>query len=238
MTAMIEIVSRRASAARSRTSAERGCAHLGVVAVAVPIDRRLASLANRLVGNDESGRADRDLRRARACEFTAARWSPAHARRAGGRMRVNAVEHRLPDAELSRAPTTAAHYVAVRGGIDVEPVLGSRSSTRWRASGRAAGDGDGAVDRPRAGHHRSTVDLGAPVPPTTRCAIWPGPRHDWFTPSAGARSTAQRRATVSPREPGRRPPIGPAPERRIRENCSARGWSRARSRCRPTASRS
>jgi biotin-dependent carboxylase-like uncharacterized protein len=80
-------------------------------------------------------------------------------------------------------------YVAVRGGVDVPPVLGSRSSDRLSGLGPeplAAGDllavGADAADEP-------VVDV-APVPaaadsPVLR--VLPGPRRDWLTDEAWTR---------------------------------------------------
>lgn len=74
-------------------------------------------------------------------------------------------------------------YLAVRGGIDVEPVLGSRATDILSGLGPpvlSAGDvlPVGTTGRPVPG-----VDV-APVPEPShepmQVAVTPGPRHDWF----------------------------------------------------------
>ncbi|GGK70410.1 biotin-dependent carboxyltransferase family protein [Ornithinimicrobium pekingense] len=78
-------------------------------------------------------------------------------------------------------------YVAVRGGIDVPPVLGSRSTDVLSGLGpKVVEAGDvlpvGTTDRPVPG-----VDV-APVPVPTLgplvVPVQPGPRRDWFEDSA------------------------------------------------------
>ena len=100
----------------------------------------------------------------------------------------------LPDAGLRT-------YLAVRGGIDVPPVLGSRSTDLMSGIGPsplAAGTvlPIGAVESARA--------VGQPEPPALRedvaagaggnpvvLRITTGPRHDWFTPQALQALTGQ-----------------------------------------------
>lgn len=85
-------------------------------------------------------------------------------------------------------------YLAVRGGIDVEPVLGSRATDVLAGLGpKVVEAGDvlpvGRTDRPVPG-----VDV-APVPePHTGLVtvrIGPGPRRDWFGDEAWALLTSQ-----------------------------------------------
>ena len=85
-------------------------------------------------------------------------------------------------------------YVAVRGGIDVEPVLGSRSTDVLSGLGPtvlSAGDvlPVGVSDRPLPG-----VDV-APVPEPTggvlTVTVTPGPRRDWFDDDAWTLLTSQ-----------------------------------------------
>lgn len=88
-------------------------------------------------------------------------------------------------------------YVAVRGGIDVPPVLGSRSTDTLGklgppplAAGMLLPIGSPPIGFP-------TVDLAPraalPVSPVLR--VTPGPRRDWFTDPARLLSTVY---TVSP----------------------------------------
>ncbi len=152
-------------------------------------DRASAALANRLVGNPPDAavlevtlgglalRAEADL----LVVTTGARCpgSPAHVApvrvRAGDRLRLG-----LPASGLRS-------YLGVRGGIDVPPVLGSRSTDVLAGLGPAvvaAGDvlpvGTSTVPLPG-------VDV-APVadPPAGEVTVrlLPGPRGDWFTSRA------------------------------------------------------
>ncbi|QFG68461.1 biotin-dependent carboxyltransferase family protein [Ornithinimicrobium pratense] len=85
-------------------------------------------------------------------------------------------------------------YLAVRGGIDVEPVLGSRATDILSGLGPpVVSSGDvlpvGTTERPVPG-----VDV-APVPEPTnelmQIAVTPGPRRDWFDDEAWALLTSQ-----------------------------------------------
>jgi biotin-dependent carboxylase-like uncharacterized protein len=152
-------------------------------------DRAAARLANRLVGNGPDAavlevtlgglvlRAGADL----VVATTGARCSGAHntptTLRAGRELRLG-----LP-------PTGLRTYVAVRGGIAVEPVLGSRSTDLLSGLGPSAlSAGDvlpvGEPTGPMPG-----VDL-APVPDPpggeVTVRVLPGPRADWFPPEASA----------------------------------------------------
>ncbi|MEX5719603.1 biotin-dependent carboxyltransferase family protein [Geodermatophilus maliterrae] len=150
-------------------------------------DRAAARLANRLVGNDPDAavlevtlgglvlRADADL----VVTTTGARCSDAHnaptALPAGRELRLG-----LPATGLRT-------YVAVRGEVAVEPVLGSRSTDLLSGLGPpvlSRGDvltvGDPAGPMPG-------VDL-APVPDPpggeVTVRVLPGPRADWFAEEA------------------------------------------------------
>ena len=152
-------------------------------------DRAAAALANRLVGNDPGAavleatlgglevRADEDL----VVVTTGARpaGSPAHdapvALRAGAALRLG-----TPVSGLRT-------YLAVRGGVAVEPVLGSRSTDLLAGLGPPAlraGDvlAVGAPSGPMPG-----VDV-APVPDPpggeVTVRLLPGPRSDWLTDDA------------------------------------------------------
>jgi biotin-dependent carboxylase-like uncharacterized protein len=154
-------------------------------------DRAAAALANRLVGNDPDAavlevtlgglalRAGADV----LVATTGARCpgSPAH----------NA-PHRLAagdELRLGLPATGLRTYLAVRGGIAVEPVLGSRATDLLSGLGPPAlTAGDvlpvGEADGPLPG-----VDL-APVadPPggEVTVRVLPGPRADWFAEDAAA----------------------------------------------------
>jgi len=153
-------------------------------------DRAAYRLANRLVGNDDGSavlevtfgslvlRADGDV----VLATTGARCAgtPHNAPltlAAGEQLRLG-------------APVTGARtYVAVRGGIDVPRVLGSRSTDLLAGLGP---DVLAAGDRLPVGHsvcQMPGVDVAAvPEPEAGELVVQvqPGPRRDWFTDDAWA----------------------------------------------------
>jgi biotin-dependent carboxylase-like uncharacterized protein len=169
-----------------------GYAHLGV-GESGAADRASLRLANRLVGNEEAaagleitfgGLVLRFHARA-TIALTGAPCSGTVGTRpvfVGGPIEVGAGE-RL----TLRTPTAGLRtYLAVRGGVAVEPVLGSRSTDLLAGLGPAV---LAAGDRLPIGAFTSgvpSVDI-APVPsldgPFT-LRITPGPRVDWFVPGA------------------------------------------------------
>ena len=150
-------------------------------------DRGAAALANRLVGNHPDAavlevtlgglalRADADL----VVATTGARCSGAHnaptALPAGRELRLG-----LPDTGLRT-------YVAVRGGVAVEPVLGSRSTDLLSGLGPAPLTVGTVLPVGTAAGPMPGVDL-APVadPPggEVTVRVLPGPRADWFAEEA------------------------------------------------------
>jgi biotin-dependent carboxylase-like uncharacterized protein len=150
-------------------------------------DRRSLRLANRLVGNPE-GAAAIELTFG---GFTARFETLAHVALAGAPCAGVAMHAPLyvPAGGVLRvgAPTAGLRtYLAVAGGIDVEPVLGSRSTDTLAGLGPARlRAGDRLPVSPTHGQPPG-VDL-APVPappahPVLR--VLPGPRADWFTDEA------------------------------------------------------
>ncbi|MEV4563973.1 biotin-dependent carboxyltransferase family protein [Nonomuraea sp. NPDC049419] len=170
-----------------------GFAHLGVPCSGAA-DASALKLANRLVGNTE-WQAGIELTFGGArLRFTDAAWvavtgAPLEVRVAGAsgvRPGMGAPFWVPAGAELSfGTPETGLRtYVAVRGGIAVEPVLGSRSTDSLSGLGPPplrAGDtlpvglADGLI----------TVDQ-APLPGPRPAAlrVVPGPRDDWFAGGA------------------------------------------------------
>ena len=158
-------------------------------------DRAAAALANRLVGNPVSAavleatlgglavRAETDL----LVVTTGARCPGApHA--------APVVLRRGRELRLGLPATGLRSYLAVRGGIDVPPVLGSRATDLLSGLGPAvvaAGDVL-AVGQPTA--DPPGVDV-APVadPPggEVTVAVLPGPRSDWFGDPGWAALTGQ-----------------------------------------------
>lgn len=159
-----------------------GLAHLGVPTSGA-VDPTLATLVNRLVGNDESSAV---LETAGALVV-----------RATGPVLVATTADLAPRAltegeELS-VPVDAERtwsYLAVRGGIAVAPVLGSR------AHDTLSGIGPPPIAtgmRLPVGEDPATpvaVDVAPHPPRPARFRLWPGPRADWFAEAAPAHLAA------------------------------------------------
>ncbi|HEY0521415.1 MAG TPA: biotin-dependent carboxyltransferase family protein [Ilumatobacteraceae bacterium] len=200
-----------------------GCTHLGVGRSGAA-DRPSHRLANRLVGNAETAAT------IETCGGLAIRvHDPAVVAvtgaqgvidvRNGPPMGVNGV-HQLPaGAEITlRAPAEGMrYYVGVRGGLDIEPVLGSRSFDTLAGLGPRLGTGD----QVRVGPDPRTplaTDFAVRSPFRTLIHLSDGPRRDWFTAAAwevlttqafvvsasgnrvGARLSGQVLERVAPRE--------------------------------------
>lgn len=150
-----------------------GLAHLGVP-TAGAVDRRTHGLMNRLVGNPPDaatietlgGLIVEALR-----PVVVARNSDAsrHTLATGDRFRID-------------APADSVWaYLSVRGGVDVEPVLGSRSTDTLGHIGPAPLRTDDVVS---VGVDPGS-ELAADHAPNGRrthesVRIWDGPQHDWF----------------------------------------------------------
>ncbi|XVV12865.1 biotin-dependent carboxyltransferase family protein [Actinoplanes sp. CA-131856] len=82
--------------------------------------------------------------------------------------------------DIGRATAGVRSYVAVAGGIDVEPVLGSRSTDTLSGLGPAKLT-DGAV-LPIGTATGMVVEGGSPAnyPAELELDVWLGPRDDWF----------------------------------------------------------
>ena len=182
-----------------------GWASIGVTASGAA-DRSAAGLANRLVGNDPAAavvevtagglrmRAERTL-------LVAVTGAPVPVVVDGRAAPLDAPLTLRPGAVLTLGlPAVGLRsYVAVRGGVDVPPVLGSRSTDTLSGLGPRplrAGDllpvGTLAADEP-------VVDVAAVRPPSTRpvLRVLPGPRRDWLAAAAWDVLTGQR-WTVTP----------------------------------------
>jgi biotin-dependent carboxylase-like uncharacterized protein len=151
----------------------RGFAHLGVP-TAGAVDRRAHDAMNRLVGNPPGAATIETMgalivEAVRPVVIATSTDASRQTLTAGARIRVD-------------APADCVWgYLAVRGGIDVDPVLGSRSHDTLGGVGPPALASDSLVcvgpdpQTPLAADH-------APVRRTTgvRLRIWDGPQHDWF----------------------------------------------------------
>jgi biotin-dependent carboxylase-like uncharacterized protein len=173
-----------------------GSSHLGVGRSGAA-DRPSHCLANRLVGNDESaatietcGGLSVRFHQPAVVAVTGAQGSIDV--RHGNAMGINGVEHLPAGAELTlRAPEEGMrYYLAVRGGLEVEPVLGSRSFDTLAGLGPTlrAGDHIAIGADPRT---PITTDLGVRQPRSTLIHLSEGPRHDWFTSEAWTTLTTE-----------------------------------------------
>jgi biotin-dependent carboxylase-like uncharacterized protein len=174
-----------------------GWASIGVTASGAA-DRSAAALANRLVGNDPAAAVVEvtagGLRvRAERTVLVAVTGAPVPVVAGGRAAPCNAPLTLAPGAVLAlgRPAVGLRSYLAVRGGVDLPPVLGSRSTDTLSGLGPPplrAGDrlpvGTLAGDEP-------VVDVAAVRPPSTRPVlhVLPGPRRDWLEPAAWAALT-------------------------------------------------
>jgi biotin-dependent carboxylase-like uncharacterized protein len=152
-------------------------------------DRRAYALANRLVGNPP-GAAVLEVTfgalevRARGDLLVAT----TGARCAGGW--PHAAPTRLADGQLLRlgAPVTGVRtYVAVRGGLAVEPVLGSCSTDVLAALGPPVPAPGDVLPVGEATGPLPLVDVAPVADPAdgdVALRVLPGPRRDWFDDSA------------------------------------------------------
>ena len=186
-----------------------GLAHLGVGRSGAA-DRPALRLANRLVGNPEGAAALEVtlgglVLRFRRSARVACAGAPCPVR-LGGRaagwgtpLSVLAGEV----LELGLPPAGLRSYVAVRGGVDVRPVLGSRATDTLAGLGPsppAAGDllpvGAVPTDGAEAGAGNLVGEVldaapTLPYPGLATVRVLPGPRDDWFVPAALAALTSQ-----------------------------------------------
>ncbi|MGC4894404.1 biotin-dependent carboxyltransferase family protein [Micromonospora sp. DT31] len=198
-----------------------GWAHLGVPRSGA-LDPAALRLANRLVGNPEDAAgleitltgctlrvtravavaltgAPADVRVERppagpptTCPPAPARWRPGDLGRpmslpAGAVLRVGP------------AHTGVRTWLAVTGGIAVEPVLGSRSTDTLSGLGPSPLRDADRLPLGRPAGPPAPVDLAVtrPVPAELRLAVRPGPWQDWFAPDAFD-LLARRAYTVGP----------------------------------------
>jgi biotin-dependent carboxylase-like uncharacterized protein len=167
-------------------------------------DRGSFRLANRLVGNPwEAAGLEVTLGglvlRASALTTVAVTGADCPLMAGGRAFGLNApiTLHAGQELSLGMASAGLRCYVAVRGGIDVPPVLGSRSTDTLGklgppplAAGMLLPVGEDALGFPG-------VDLAprAALPASPVLRVTPGPRRDWFTDPARLLSTVY---TVSP----------------------------------------
>ncbi|MEV0402758.1 biotin-dependent carboxyltransferase family protein [Actinoallomurus sp. NPDC050550] len=188
---MIEIVS-PGPFATVQDLGRPGLAEIGV-GESGAADRRSLRLANRLVGNRE-GAAGVELtfgglvarfRRATVIAFAGASCPVRVAGRAAGMFAP--VHVRAGDEVRVGAPADGLRtYLAVRGGVDVPPVLGSRATDVLSGLGPPPLAPGRVLPIGGQAEGRITVDL-APQPRRPEepvLSVVPGPRDDWFAPEA------------------------------------------------------
>ena len=184
----------------------RGLAHLGVPRSGA-LDAVAARYANRLVGNPEEAAVLETtlggvtLRAEGGGTAVAVTGAPA-AVTVDGRPRPFAEPVRLGVGQtmtLGPAAWGLRSYVAVSGGVDVEPVLGSRSTDTLSGIGPAPLTAGArlALGEPAGQPHAVDVPLVHRHLAEVRVRLLPGPRLDWFTADAVGRLTSQG-WTVSP----------------------------------------
>lgn len=156
-----------------------GYAHLGVPRAGA-LDAPAAALANRLVGNDPDDAVLEVLLGGLVLRSDAGCWVAVTGAAGHGRA------ERLPAGgvlRVGRPRTGLRSYVAVGGGIAVEPVLGSRSTDTlaWVGPPRVAAGTVLPVGEPRAAPR--PLDVPHPRRPG-ELRLVPGPRDDWFAADA------------------------------------------------------
>jgi biotin-dependent carboxylase-like uncharacterized protein len=172
-----------------------GLAHLGVPR-AGPLDDRAADLANRLVGNP----SDAALLEVTLGQFAAragkGHWVAVTGAPCPGAVDETPVAHAeavwVPPGAVLRlgAPATGVRsYVAVAGGLDVEPVLGSRSTDTlaWVGPPRVADGAELPIGEPAGEPHAHDTPRPERRGPLR---VTPGPREDWFGPDGLTRLCA------------------------------------------------
>lgn len=168
-----------------------GLAHLGV-STSGAADRRAHRLANRLVANPEDRATLEITLGGFAAQVhgdpiaVAVTGADAHPAVDGIAFGLNSIRRLAPGQVLSLAvPRTGLRsYIAVRGGIDVEPVLASRSyDTLSRIGPPPVRRGDTLpVGRPDDAFPELEQAPAAPITGgEVTLTVVPGPRDDWFT---------------------------------------------------------
>ncbi|MGV9559756.1 5-oxoprolinase subunit C family protein [Streptomyces sp. NPDC003401] len=169
-----------------------GHAHLGVPRSGA-LDAPAAALGNRLVGNP-SGAAvlettlDGCALRPRCAVTVAVTGAPCRVV-VDGRPAAWARPVRVPAGavlDVGRAVSGVRSYVAVGGGVAVDPALGSRSTDLLSGLGPAPLTDGTVLPLGPSGTSYAHVDVAPqPAPPAELVLrITLGPRDDWFTPEA------------------------------------------------------
>ncbi|WP_086723391.1 biotin-dependent carboxyltransferase family protein [Streptomyces carpinensis] len=176
-----------------------GHAHLGVPRSGA-LDAPTAALVNRLVGNPPGAAVlettlDGCSLRPRSAVTVAVGGAPCSVS-VDGRPAAWGAPVRVPAGALldvGAAVRGVRGYVAVSGGIAVEPVLGSRSTDLLSGLGPAPLTDGTVLPLGRPGGLHARVDVAPqPRPPAELVLrVVLGPREDWFTPRAQAVFTSR-----------------------------------------------
>ncbi len=170
-----------------------GLARLGVGRSGAA-DRSALRLANRLVGNAE-GAAGIEVTygglvvRAVGTLVVALAGAPCVVNGAGGRGGMHVPLHLADGEELRLGPPSSGlrTYLAVRGGVAVEPVLGARASDTLAGLGPAvvaAGARLPVGTETAGGPGGEQAPCSDPASGRVRLRVVLGPRDDWFTKAA------------------------------------------------------
>ena len=173
-----------------------GLANLGVAASGA-LDRRALALANRLVGNPDGAAALELLVGGFSARFEREAWFAVTGAWGSvvldGRDVPPYTAERARDGsvlEIGPAQRGIRYLLAVRGGLDAQLVLGSRSRDTLAGIGPepvAAGQVLATGPEPAASVPIVDQDVAFPPPQgTITLELLPGPRADWFTDAAGA----------------------------------------------------
>jgi biotin-dependent carboxylase-like uncharacterized protein len=165
-----------------------GLAHLGVPPSGAA-DPRAYELGNRLVGNRPGAASLESTLAGPRLRFLA----PALVALTGAEQRAAFAVAAGEVLEVGAYSGGARAYVSVRGGIDVEPVLGSRSTDLLSGLGPPILR---AGDVLRIGEEVASAPPGEqPLEPAAGESVLrllPGPRADWFAAGATAALTSRR----------------------------------------------
>ena len=166
-----------------------GWAHLGVPRAGA-LDSEAAALANRLVGNTPDDAVLEVTLGRLSFRLGSGRWLAVTGARSvvlldGLPQAFATAVYAAPGAlvEIERPDEGARAYLAIAGGVAVEPVLGSRSTDTLAGLGPAAVTSGAvlplgtATATPRS-YDTPRVRSGGMV------RLWPGPRVDWFVDDA------------------------------------------------------
>jgi biotin-dependent carboxylase-like uncharacterized protein len=187
-----QAVLRVARAGTLTTAQDRGrpgWAHLGVPRAGA-LDGPAAALANRIVGNDPRAAVLEVTLGGLTLTSTVSTWVAVTGAPApltvDGEARGHGRAEWLPAGAVLELGTPAVgvrSYVAVAGGVDVEPVLGSRSTDTlaWVGPSRVADGMELPVGTPASAP--APHDTPRP-PPAGPLRVVPGPRDDWFADHA------------------------------------------------------